>query len=220
MKYIQKTTCEPSLFIAWKIDHATTINTLNNNATVLWDYFGKNHGGVKIDLKEQLCQDQGFICCYCMQRICNDDQTVIEHLEAKSNDPLNLTFDFSNLLASCHGEARTPKPKVMHCDGSKGPDSIAIHPLMPDCETFFKFTSEGEIIGDNTPATDTINLLGLDVQKLKLLRKSAIDDELANTATRDAAIKRVNELTQKQSSHFTPFCVALIYILKDEFGIS
>ena len=56
----------------------------------------------KEELREILGNEQGWICCYCGQRIKNNHTTIVEHLEPKSINK-RLTFDYKNLYASCRG---------------------------------------------------------------------------------------------------------------------
>lgn len=67
----------------------------------IWTYF-RNNEKVYYNLKTVLIEDQGFICCYCGQRIEDNFHTSIEHLQPKTIYK-HLTLDFDNLLASCSG---------------------------------------------------------------------------------------------------------------------
>lgn len=219
MKHIEKTAA-PTAFLDWKIRHGASLQAIGQHAKLLWQYWGHNHEGVKPILKEHLLADQGYICCYCMQRVVNDSSTVIEHLTPKTNDPLGLTFDFGNLLASCHGEGKTPRPKEMHCDGSKKAQQIFVSPLDTTCEQAFQFTLAGEVLAVTPNAQTTIAILGLDIKKLKNLREAAIDQELAETQTREEAERRVMALRQKShTGYFTPFCITLMQVLIQEFSL-
>ncbi len=68
----------------------------------LWSFF-RDDGTVAYEaLKKHLVEVQGFICCYCGQRIENDMHTAVEHLQPKSIFKSKI-FDYNNLLASCKG---------------------------------------------------------------------------------------------------------------------
>jgi uncharacterized protein (TIGR02646 family) len=85
----------------------------NKLGKIIWDLMPS-----KQMLREFLLREQGFICCYCGQRLLNNEKSPIEHLEPKSlkfwnedegkHDYVNvhLTYDYDNLLASCPGSAR------------------------------------------------------------------------------------------------------------------
>ena len=63
-----------------------------------WDSLAGEEGSqVKSSLKEALLAEQGFICCYCEQRI-NSENSHIEHLDSRHTAPQRV-FDYSNLLA-------------------------------------------------------------------------------------------------------------------------
>jgi 5-methylcytosine-specific restriction endonuclease McrA len=78
----------------------------------VWDSFGS---GTKPKIYQfiryRLVKEQGGICCYCGQRLLNNNSdTRIEHLKPKSLKDENGTWqykhimlDYNNLLASCYG---------------------------------------------------------------------------------------------------------------------
>jgi len=66
----------------------------------IWNFF-KNEGNTAYQsLKKHLVETQGYLCCYCGQRIKNDQHTAIEHIKPKSKHKTNI-FDYNNLIASC-----------------------------------------------------------------------------------------------------------------------
>lgn len=67
----------------------------------------------KKNLKQSLLREQGFVCCYCGQRIFNNEKTPIEHLKPKSlrdsygnYQNLDDIYNYQNLMASCAGSAK------------------------------------------------------------------------------------------------------------------
>ena len=56
-------------------------------------------------LKRFLIIEQGFVCCYCGQRIFINEKTPIEHLAAKTKHKDKI-FQYENLMASCSGSAK------------------------------------------------------------------------------------------------------------------
>jgi len=103
MIFIDKTT-EPvsyTTFLTQK--HQVIQNKIQDprqTGVKIWKWFRSNANGVLDDLKDRLLEDQGYICCYCGEKI-SDKDVVIEHLDPKSNKA--LVFPFSNLYASCIG---------------------------------------------------------------------------------------------------------------------
>jgi len=61
----------------------------------------------KDELRQALGEEQGFICCYCMQRI-KLETMHIEHWKPRSLYPA-LSLDYKNLLAVCAGNAGNPQ---------------------------------------------------------------------------------------------------------------
>ena len=84
----------------------------------------------KKPLKQSLLREQGFVCCYCGQRIFNNEKTPIEHLEPKSlkdsqgnYQNLDDINNYQNLMASCAGSAK----RIIHIvqDNTETISSIA-----------------------------------------------------------------------------------------------
>lgn len=151
-----------------------------------WDEFkgtlpseNKREEGVayysKVELREVLLEEQGHTCCYCEMQIFNSPNSKIEHIEPREGDTqTERIFDYSNLVLSCNGGERDPKPKTLHCDTKKDNNYIKISPLDPRCETEITFTIEGKISGLTTNAQDSISVLNLHIPKLNNLREAAI----------------------------------------------
>lgn len=122
----------------------------------------------KYELRHELLKEQSNLCCYCESIIENNPLKVkIEHLEPKiGNENQHLIFDYNNLLLSCNGGERDPKPKILHCDASKGSKLIPITPLDRRCMTEIDYTLEGKVIGITDDAKKTINILNIHISKL------------------------------------------------------
>ncbi|QSV71285.1 MAG: TIGR02646 family protein [Aphanizomenon flos-aquae KM1D3_PB] len=69
------------------------------------DGYRPNYDGYRpkkpLTLKKALLTEQGYICCYCMRRI-SEDNMEIEHWQPQSKYP-ELQINYKNLLASCSG---------------------------------------------------------------------------------------------------------------------
>lgn len=127
--------------------------------------FDAMSGTLKRTLHDALVNEQGWICCYCNQRI-DRSSSHIEHLRPGSRFPADdLTYE--NLLASCPRDDQPGEP--LHCGKLKGDwfdASRLISPLQPDCETRFRFTADGEVRpADGDPAAqETVQRLGLNLR--------------------------------------------------------
>lgn len=176
MKFIDKQT-EPQVFSAWKA-------MANEN----WQpSYAELSGKVKESVKEALMQEQGFICCYCERRLTPND-SHIEHFQPQS-DPGVDPLDYANLLCSCQQQLEKGEPR--HCGNLKGDwfdQQLLISPLDASCTNRFRFSGHGHIEPLNTnddAAVMTIDKLGLDIPKLRALRRSAIEPFLDESLTNE-----------------------------------
>jgi uncharacterized protein (TIGR02646 family) len=213
MKYIQKKR-EPDTLTKWKQKRERIPD---------WKSFSKS---VKDVVYYSLLEEQGYICCYCGRPIARK-QCHIEHFKPKSVYK-HLTFEYTNLIASCQGEDEE-RPRVpIHCGHKKQAwfdEELMISPLDKNCETYFKYSGFGEILPTDDPdkqaaAKTTIQKLALDINKLRKLRRAAIDAVLqATNGLTDEEIQLLAEAYNKRGSdgRYTPFCTAITYILKQYF---
>ncbi len=168
MKRIRKRP-EPVAFREWKSVEAE-IGVLH------WDAMPPE---TKIALKQSLLEEQGYICCYCEQRVSERDSHM-EHFRPRSKPEYeHLQLDYSNLHASCQQRLRKGEPR--HCGHLKADwfeEGQVVGPLDANCEQRFLFTGNGEVSprddGDAAALT-TIERLGLDIPKIRALRSAAID---------------------------------------------
>lgn len=169
MKYIIKST-EPQSIIDWK-------NLANDDWQPSWDNLMNPQKGT---LRESLVEEQGYICCYCQQRIDTSTRTEIEHIITREectrlgNEALKITY--TNLIASCEGN-RPPSRHVeidkdRHCNNFRSNRSLLISPLDINCEDEFFYDFQGVMHGKTHNATITIENLNLKV--LKDYRKAKI----------------------------------------------
>jgi len=161
MKHIQKQ-AEPQEFIDWK------------SRPRKYERFKKT-APIKQVVKAALMQEQGHLCCYCERRL-SDNDSHIEHFKPQK-DPAVDPLDFTNLLCSCQKDLAHGEPR--HCGNSKGSydANLLVSPLDSTCEARFMFTADGYIqaaIETDAIAQKTIDVLQLDIPKLRALRGSAI----------------------------------------------
>ena len=86
-------------FLAWVDKQAEFI--AKKEPKDLWEGFTKTL--IYDNLNELLCENQGYICCYCGSPIRKPNHSGIEHLVPKSKFKDKL-FDYNNLFASCGSE--------------------------------------------------------------------------------------------------------------------
>lgn len=172
MKYIKKNAPPPELIAYRKTANAT--------------YSGlKKRKSLYKKTKKSLTAEQGFICCYCGQRIKGEKDTQIEHLYAKgtpSYSEMQLDYE-SNLLACCDGgKSERKKGNIrkedIYCEAAKGNIVLPVNPLSIECEEKFLFAEDGEILGVDKASEVTIKILNLNSPVIKNRRKYAIDNYL------------------------------------------
>jgi uncharacterized protein (TIGR02646 family) len=118
VKYIDKTN-EPEVLSKFKAQ-------ANDDWQPTYDRFS---GRDKREFHSHLIAEQGHICCYCGERILQED-SHIEHFKPQADHP-HLELDYFNLLASCQKQLEPKDPK--HCGMGKGhwfDDELLISPLI------------------------------------------------------------------------------------------
>lgn len=125
----------------------------------------------KDDVREQLLEEQGHLCAYCMRRI-DKDHMKIEHWypEDRLNDIERL--DYKNMLGACEGHIAGSKGADDTCDTHKGNDLIVVNPQ--DKVTLDKIeyrTATGEIFSEDEYIQKDLHItLNLNSEKHQLMR--------------------------------------------------
>lgn len=136
-----------------------------------WVEHSRQHGGTplyknykpKKELNDCLRAEQHNICCYCQRPIdhfyepsrrgegaVREKGSRNEHLYPENNHPDSIArqVDYNNLYACCvdsMGHKEFEK-HLRYCDVAKDNEIIPELITEPDCETYFRYTLEGEII--------------------------------------------------------------------------
>lgn len=184
----------------------------------------------KDDLRDSLVNEQGYICCYCMQRISpNIEKMKIEHHKPQNKYP-KLQLDYQNLLGSCKGNDGGPKYLLRHCDTSKGEQEMTLNPTdkLTNCERLIKYRKNGRIYSDDPVINHELNnILNLNTQTLVNCREAIrvqIIKELTNLKGKKSAwsssdIKtKIQEYESKIKGKYRPYCQVVIYFLKKRMG--
>lgn len=215
MKYIQKRQ-EPQNFSEWKARQKPAGNYHYRH------FPNPQRGSVHISL----LSEQGYICCYCCKSV-DQSNSHIEHLDPQSKTDAELSLDYKNMLASCGRDTYKPEYRWPEYCGNKKRDlAIGVSPLQANCEEFFNYSSTGEILptannlAHQKDAQRTIEVLGLNhydltqggIQALKALQGIMTQEEAELLAQ---VCQQMNAQGQYQ-----PFCNAVLYFLKDYFGVS
>ncbi|MBD0344797.1 MAG: TIGR02646 family protein, partial [Coleofasciculus sp. Co-bin14] len=98
-------------------------------------------------------------------------------------------------------------------------------PLDENCANFFRYSASGEILPTDDPgkqeaAKTTIEKLGLDIEKLRLMRSAAIDGALL--AIEGLTYEEIQIFAQdleqlNDKGKYQPFCFVSAYILNQYF---
>lgn len=211
MKYIRKACTEPTSLIDWKAQ-----DKMYQRGNATWQRFRTvNEREYKKEFTQDLIVEQGYICCYCEQKL-NTNDCHIEHLHPQSKDEYSAyLFDYQNLLCSCQLEIESGEPR--HCGNSKCNNIISITPLMPDCESKFKYTYDGQILHTDEDSELTIKHLQLDIDKLNDLRKNAIepfiiDPETFEEITQEDARTFAEKYLKKNNGQYNEFYTTIKYL--------
>lgn len=205
MKYIEKGQ-SPDFFEEWKEEKERSS-------------WGELQNPEKGHLRLHLLKEQGYICCYCNQKIPNHPlRSKIEHLFPKDKEKYpEKMFDFDNLFIACNGGERDAPPITLHCDSKKGANEPPpIIPTQINCANYFSYDSNGEISGVGDDAEKTIKELNLDIEKLNILRKTAINeffDIYVEEATEEELRILLEDLEEMVDGEYVPFCKAIQFVL-------
>ncbi len=152
---------------------------------------------VKRELKNSYIQRQGGLCCYCESRI-GMETSHIEHIDPQMGGLSTHSMEYANMAASCIKDPKkesllfsegTPLnvigDSLLHCGHARGTNRV-VSPYDPRCETFFSYSSNGEIkVNPNLEnaearalAYDSIQFLRLNVPTLVVLRKVAFTETI------------------------------------------
>jgi uncharacterized protein (TIGR02646 family) len=159
-----------------------------------------------------------------MRKIVEGD-SHIEHLVPRNpnaGDPA-LTFVYENLLASCQQNLLRKDPR--HCGMAKGEwydRLLMVSPLDLGCEARLRYDADGEVVAADAAdegARETIERLNLRCERLKNLRKGAIDAlfvEMDGDNDPGAWRKLAAALQERDANgRFAPFCVALLATIEE-----
>lgn len=148
-------------------------------------------------IRQQMLEEQGYLCAYCMQRIVLDTVTI-EHFLAQNPTDKHyigaLTIDYHNMLGVCFGnECKGNSKKNLTCDKHRGNIPLVINPLQKHLVQQIKYKGDGTIYSDDPQIDKDLNeTLNLNYEGL-LFRKNrkAVLDGLKRYMDRRFAGKQV-----------------------------
>ncbi len=120
---------------------------------------------------------------------------------------------------------KASNPKKLHCDAKKSNKEISIYPKMGNCESYFFYDYDGSVkaVDDsNQDVIDTIEILGLNVEKLQKLRARVINENVVGLdeySIQDLTLLRQHFDSKDDEGRFTPFCQVMVSLLEDEIKV-
>lgn len=192
----------------------------------------------KEKLRQSLLKEQGYICCFCMRRIANSNETTkIAHIfpqnpvldeDKQKVEKENLDLDYRNMLAACDGGKGQPS-RLQHCDTKQGNAILKINPAdsIKNCENLIAYRASGEIYSDNSDINyDLQEVLNLNLETIKKARKEAYDEimkrlnsEYPNKSfTKIILEKKIAEYSQREDGKYRPYCQYVIYFLQKKLS--
>ena len=180
------------------------------------------------ELKKQLLEDQGGICCYCGMKLAYpfNPQYRVEHVRPKEKHR-ELVGEYKNLLLSCRAKKeeidainnvpKRERKELLHCDEKKGSSEIKYSPLNPECEKVFVYKQDGEICGTNNDAIEDIMTLGLNCGYLKRRRKEALEVIFdGNEVLPDELLREYKDkvMTRDADNKLAEFCFVISNVIE------
>ena len=171
---------------------------------------------VKDELREQLLEEQGFICCYCMNRV-EFRNSKIEHFNPRSNFRTEQ-LDYHNLFIAClGGEGHTTNQQS--CDTKKGNTQLKHINLLVDIETSIEYKKDGFIYSNNSDIDRELNqILNLNYKLLKNNRQEVLNQLLIDLKKRGWDISNLkstleNYKHKNSKGKYRPYCEMIVYFL-------
>ena len=188
----------------------------------------------KNELRQSLLKEQGYICCFCMRRIEDSNETTkIAHIfpqnpvsdeDKQKVKKENLDLDYNNMLAACDG-GKGQSPYLQHCDTKQGNAILKINPAdsIKNCEKLIEYKSSGEIYSNNSDIDyDLREVLNLNLDAIKQARKEVysviikkLESKYPNRSWSKRSIENeINNYSQLKNGRYAPYCQYVIFFLQ------
>lgn len=218
MRRIIKDNRQPDFFSEWKRNYRNKTGRNASYKALQWEH------NEYLKLKRFLIQEQYHLCCYCCNRVRENDSHIDHFIPQSVDDTKQL--DYQNMFVSCRGYiegiSTVDEEFCGHRRKSWYDKHFIVSPLEEDCEKLFEFLADGTILPkDNDPrASKMIEKFGLNEYALKKAREKAINTAYENIGFTNGMIDH-NTLQEEISfnknpdvnGELPPFCNAVSYIL-------
>ncbi len=163
MIYIERSE-EPDFWKDYKKKHKDSI----------YDDLQNTDEGIELrrKLREYNIEQQHGLCAYCCKSI-SLDNSLNEHIKPKGvSQYAGLSMDYENLIVSCSTEGADRTCGASKMD--KFDEKLFVSPLAPDCESYFEYYPNGEVVSDHEKGKYMIDLLSLNSFRLKKARAAQL----------------------------------------------
>lgn len=213
-----------------------TPTKLNTDGDIYKNYTPKTQEGCNKDenanLRKLLLEQQGYICCYCMNTI-TCCYSKIEHYKPQSKFR-NLQVSYNNLFIACCGKTidrkkydtcKTYNEEINQdyderfCDTYKDNSELQYIDLLSNIENEIKYDKYGLISSENKNINDELNnILNLNCKTLKKQRQETLDRlkvQLRNKGYKKSTLEHyLKQYKNRDSSNkFAPYCEMIVYFL-------
>lgn len=202
------------------------------------DYESDMPTDVLKDIREQMWEEQGHLCGYCMKKINSPGVMRIEHCrprhpQGEEEHDKKVALDFKWMLGVCYGNSleKGVKPEETTCDAHRGNTELTINPFDEVSVRKIKYKEDGSIYSDDAEihkdVTETLNL-NCPAVSLPQTRRSVL------MAAKNRIIRKCKEKSHDaymrelrrtyeglvQERNLIPYCGIIISWLEDELKIS
>ncbi|ARU59879.1 TIGR02646 family protein [Tumebacillus avium] len=202
-----------------------------------WDSFTRSHQAEKDRLKQELLEEQHYLCGYCGAEV-SMRNSHIEHVIPRSllasRNFQNITpLSYPNLLVSCQARRHPEGDDTCgHAKGNWYDPNLFVVPHATDCETYFAYTHAGEMIPASSDtfspeyrkAATTLEKLHLDTYALNTARKEMISVALGDDLETPLTIEELELLHHEyqrpdDQGRLKPYCFAVLRVLESELAL-
>lgn len=186
------------------------------------------------DIREQMWEEQGHLCAYCMKKIDHPSMERIEHCRPRhpygeEEHDKKATLHFKWMLGVCYGNSleRGIKKEDTTCDAHRGNEELTINPFDEESVRKIKYKADGRIYseddGINRDVTETLNL-NCQAISLPQTRKNVLMAEKQRIMkkcrgkSRDAFLRELERTYASlvQQRNLTPYCGIIISWLENK----
>lgn len=244
-KKLEKTQLEKQ-FLNWETTVLKEKQKLIQAAEISWKKFTKlsatKKDSPKVIVKKHFLNEQGHLCSYCQmplkensgldERHSSKSISTFEHLIARDTAPSKM-FDLDNLFLCCDGGQTDNENRDKnlisypeYCGKHKQNRLLSIHPLMPNCESFFEYYEDDKneiwvaAVNDNALAQKAIDVLNLNVPKLRKLRGVVFQNligepfELTKKEVKQLMVYLSKPQIIQEDKYFHPYCGVILKLLE------